>query len=125
MQRVLFGLLFGAVVMSAGVVESVAPPRSGGPAQSAMPGSKHPVRLQRSALVPMRDGVRLSTDLYFPEGAGDQLPTVLIRTPYDKNAYRGRTGSVANLFASRGHVVAVTGQAWAVRIGGPVPGLRG
>ncbi len=58
-------------------------------------------------MVPMRDGVGLSTDLYFPEGAGASLPSVLIRTPYDKNAYRQRQQSVAQLFASRGHVVVV------------------
>ncbi len=34
--------------------------------------------------VPMRDGVRLSADLYLPETVG-QHPVVLIRTPYDNN----------------------------------------
>ncbi len=33
--------------------------------------------------VPMRDGVRLSANLHRPDGAG-RLPTILIRTPYDK-----------------------------------------
>ena len=107
MRRVLSCLLFVVAVISAGLVESAASPSSPASAQYAMPSSKHEVRLQRSAQVPMRDGVRLSTDLYFPEGAGDKLPTVLIRTPYDKNAYRRRTDSVASLFAGRGHVVAV------------------
>src|SRR5438874_671817 len=35
--------------------------------------------------VPMRDGVRLSADIYLPEGSGP-FPTVLMRTPYDNNA---------------------------------------
>ncbi len=35
-------------------------------------------------MVPMRDGVRLATDIYLPSGATDPLPTLLERTPYDK-----------------------------------------
>ncbi|MFC5450852.1 CocE/NonD family hydrolase [Paenibacillus aestuarii] len=38
-------------------------------------------------LIPMRDGVRLATDVYLPEGVetGRKLPTILIRTCYDRN----------------------------------------
>jgi putative CocE/NonD family hydrolase len=35
--------------------------------------------------IPMRDGTPLSTDIYLPHGKGKH-PTVLVRTPYDKNA---------------------------------------
>jgi hypothetical protein len=35
-------------------------------------------------MVPMRDGVRLATDVYLPAGAGP-FPAVLVRLPYDKN----------------------------------------
>ena len=31
----------------------------------------------------MRDGVDLSSDIYLPQAAG-KFPTVLMRTPYDK-----------------------------------------
>jgi putative CocE/NonD family hydrolase len=66
-------------------------------------------------MVPMRDGVKLSTDLYFPEGVSGKLPVILVRTPYDKNAWRGRKGAPAErsvgmpayLFAGLGYVVAV------------------
>ncbi len=51
----------------------------------------------------MRDGIRLSTDLYFPEGVGGKLPVVLIRTPYNKH---GRSG-VPRQFVGQGYVVAV------------------
>lgn len=67
-------------------------------------------------MIPMRDGVRLSTDLYRPAGPGP-FPIVLIRTPYDKNPYRAtqagadssevRRGTVSRFFASHGFVVAV------------------
>ena len=72
-------------------------------------------------MVPMRDGVRLSTDLYFPElpGAGTAaalLGVCLMRTPYDKRTERagvetgvGRAGRPSDVFvfASHGFVVAV------------------
>jgi putative CocE/NonD family hydrolase len=34
------------------------------------------------AMVPMRDGVRLETELYVPKGAKEKLPILLMRTPY-------------------------------------------
>jgi putative CocE/NonD family hydrolase len=73
-----------------------------------MPEPENEVRLEESRMVPMRDGVRLSTDLYFPEIPDKKLPTVLIRTPYNKNSFRDREGrATAYMFASRGFVVAV------------------
>lgn len=38
------------------------------------------------AMVPMRDGVRLATDIYLPPDwrEGDRLPVLMERTPYDK-----------------------------------------
>lgn len=71
------------------------------------PPPRHEIRLERSVAVPMRDGVRLSTDLYWPVGAGEKLPVVLARTPYNKNAYHGRTGSFPYIFAGQGFLVAV------------------
>jgi len=42
------------------------------------------------AMVPMRDGVRLATDIYLPaagaRGSRQRLPVILERTPYDKTA---------------------------------------
>jgi putative CocE/NonD family hydrolase len=67
---------------------------------------KYEVRLEKSVMVPMRDGVKLSTDLYFPEEAEEPLPTVLIRTPYNKKPGR-REGSPTWFFAGQGYVVAV------------------
>ncbi|MCL5104837.1 MAG: CocE/NonD family hydrolase [Armatimonadetes bacterium] len=37
-----------------------------------------------TTLVPMRDGVKLATDVYLP-GDGCAYPVILVRTPYDKN----------------------------------------
>ena len=67
---------------------------------------KYEVRLERSIMMPMRDGVKLSTDLYFPVGAGEKLPVVQIRTPYNKKGYR-REGSMAYSLARLGYIVAI------------------
>jgi hypothetical protein len=67
------------------------------------------------AMVPMRDGVRLATDIYAPEGAGP-WPVILERTPYGKTApsRSERTPSnptplgraeVAEFFVKHGYVV--------------------
>lgn len=41
-----------------------------------------------SVMVPMRDGVKLATDVYLPEGEGP-WPVLLSRTPYNKNGFGG------------------------------------
>ena len=57
-------------------------------------------------MVPMRDGVRLATDVYRPKGVTGALPTILIRLPYNKASYRGATVP-ATYFATHGYAVAV------------------
>ena len=41
------------------------------------------IDIKRDILVPMRDGVNLSTDVYLPE-IKDSFPVLLMRTIYDK-----------------------------------------
>ena len=41
--------------------------------------------IERDIMVPARDGVRLATDIYKPEGVGP-FPVIIERTPYDKTA---------------------------------------
>lgn len=67
------------------------------------------VRLEKSIRVPMRDGTRLSTDLYFPHDADGPFPVIAIRLPYDKNTFAKyrEPGSVAHFFAGHGYVVAI------------------
>jgi putative CocE/NonD family hydrolase len=66
---------------------------------------KHSVRVERSVLVPMRDGVKLSTDLYFPVDAGKKLPVIMIRTPYNKKVEW--TVEPGRWFAGQGYIVAI------------------
>jgi len=67
------------------------------------------IRLEKTVLVPMRDGVRLSTDIYSPAGVEGPLPVVMIRLPYNKNRYLGlrNPGSDAHFFAGHGYHVVV------------------
>lgn len=43
--------------------------------------------IDQKVMMPMRDGVRLSTDIYRPKGDG-KYPIVFSRTPYNFNSYR-------------------------------------
>lgn len=62
------------------------------------------VSVQKDVMVPMRDGVKLATDIYLPAKAGTPLdgkfPVILTRLPYNKN------GSMkeGEFFASHGYV---------------------
>src|SRR5262245_34123366 len=76
----------------------------GGPIPRAQP--KYTVRVDSSVMVPMRDGVKLSTDIYYPVGAGEKLPVIMTRSPYDKNTFRATT-SDAYFFAGQGYVMVV------------------
>ncbi|MBI4421614.1 MAG: CocE/NonD family hydrolase [Gemmatimonadetes bacterium] len=70
------------------------------------PETRHQVRVDSSVTVPMRDGIKLSTDLYFPVGVTGRMPVILMRTPYNKNGNR-RTNSAAHWWAGQGYAVAV------------------
>jgi len=43
---------------------------------------------RETVMVPMRDGVKLATDIHLPDGDGP-WPTILIRTPYNKGGAAG------------------------------------
>ena len=75
--------------------------------QSGMPEAKYEVRLEKSVMIPMRDGIRLSTDLYFPVNANEKLPVILQRNPYNKKRDRERTPTQESYWwASQGYVFA-------------------
>ena len=67
------------------------------------PVGKHTVAVERSIMVPMRDGVRLATDVYRPTDLTGPLPAILMRSPYNKSG----SAPYANFFGSHGYVVVV------------------
>jgi putative CocE/NonD family hydrolase len=65
------------------------------------------VQSAQNLMIPMRDGVRLATDVYRPaingEAVSGRLPVLLQRTPYDKTG--SRLVASAQFFARHGYVV--------------------
>src|SRR5262249_37449438 len=45
--------------------------------------------IEKKFLMPMRDGVHLSTDIYRPKNASGPVPTIFVRTPYNMNTLTG------------------------------------
>ena len=64
------------------------------------------INLEKSFMVPMRDGINLSTDLYFPHGVRKNLPVVLIRTVYGKRDTIN-WNPVYKKLVERGYVIAI------------------
>ena len=64
------------------------------------------VQPSETVMMPMRDGVRLYTEVYLPKGADDGLPSVLIRTPYPDSTFPFSMRPI-ELFTSGGYAVAV------------------
>ena len=70
----------------------------------------HGVVVSHDVMVPMRDGIRLATDIYRPaDMEGNPLqgeyPVILGRTSYDKSNPVIWVDPVANAFVPRGYVV--------------------
>src|SRR5688500_17087846 len=53
--------------------------------------------VRRKVMMPMRDGVRLATDVYVTKGAGDKVPTIFVKTPYNFNYWDVRNGVPADM----------------------------
>ena len=62
-----------------------------------------------NVIMTMRDGIKLSSDIFFPSLNGKKapgpFPVVLERTPYDKTASRAH--SKGNYFARRGYICVI------------------
>ncbi len=56
-----------------------------------------------TVMIPMRDGVKLATDLYFPENRDGTFPVILMRTPYSKAILR----EYGEFFAEHGYIFAI------------------
>lgn len=68
--------------------------------------------LASEVMLPMRDGVRLATDIYFPSDPSDpsrradgEFPVILVRTPYNKRSDLNRQSG--EHFSQRGYIVAI------------------
>src|SRR5262245_29186712 len=64
------------------------------------------VKTLRNVRIPMRDGVELAADFYFPDGAGP-FPTLLERTPYNREESVLHRTKSPEYFASRGYLLVI------------------
>jgi putative CocE/NonD family hydrolase len=56
--------------------------------------------IERKVMVPMRDGVRLATDIYRPRNVSGKVPVIWVRTPYNFNFWDVRNGVPADMKAA-------------------------
>ncbi len=53
--------------------------------------------VERKVMMPMRDGVRLATDIYRPRDAKGPVPIVFVKTPYNFNFWDVRNGAPSDM----------------------------
>jgi uncharacterized protein len=56
--------------------------------------------IERKVMVPMRDRIRLGTDIYRPKNASGKVPVIWVRTPYNFNFWDVRNGVPADMKAA-------------------------
>ena len=56
--------------------------------------------VERKVMMPMRDGVRLATDIYRPKDTSKKVPTIWVRTPYNFNYWDVRNGVPSDMTAA-------------------------
>lgn len=64
-------------------------------------------RVDYDVMIPMRDGVHLATDIYYPTRQKKPLATILYRTPYSKERKFARGHDKPLAWVEQGYVVAV------------------
>ena len=73
------------------------------------------VIVEHNIMVPMRDGIRLATDIYRPDKPG-QFPVLLLRLPYGKELLGGLYLDPYNA-VQRDYVVVLQGLSGLLRVG--------
>jgi putative CocE/NonD family hydrolase len=53
--------------------------------------------VERKLMIPMRDGVRIATDVYRPKDSSKKYATIFVRTPYNFNFWDVRNGAPRDL----------------------------
>ena len=100
-------------VVAAALLWSVAPLLAQSPDKNPPPLYDEVVVHETDLMIPMRDGVKLATDIYRPARNGvpveEPLPVLLYRTPYDKTRWRSPPQGISQreFFVKHGYVVVV------------------
>ncbi len=56
--------------------------------------------VDRKVMMPMRDGIRLATDIYRPKNAAGTVPIVFVKTPYNFNFWDVPNGVPSDMTAA-------------------------
>ena len=91
--------------------------------------------VERKLMIPMRDGVKIATDVYRPKDSSKKYATIFVRTPYNFNYWDIRNSAPRDLSneleavkrgygASRRHISATTFLEIASGVGGGVASFR-
>ncbi|CAN1210731.1 Xaa-Pro dipeptidyl-peptidase C-terminal domain-containing protein [Tumidithrix helvetica PCC 7403] len=65
------------------------------------------VTIERKVPIPMRDGVKLTADIYRPKGIDAPLPVLLMRLPYGRAIASTVTYAHPSWYANRGYIVVI------------------
>ena len=103
-RRVALGLCV-ALIMLAAVAQLPAQQAAMSPEQAAQRWDREKelqslAVVDRKVMMPMRDGVRLATDIYRPKDVSGPVPTVFVKTPYNFNYWDVRNGVPADMNAA-------------------------
>ncbi len=106
MRRIILSLLCTATVGLTGVTPLVAQPQTAN--RDSLIAHRWEIErelqdvaiVERKIMLPMRDGVRLATDIYRPRNASGPVPTIFVKTPYNFNYWDVRTGAPRDMSAA-------------------------
>ncbi len=56
--------------------------------------------VQRKVMIPMRDGIRIAADIYYPKDASQKYPAIWVRTPYNFNYWDVNNGVPRDMTAA-------------------------
>jgi putative CocE/NonD family hydrolase len=56
--------------------------------------------VERKVMIPMRDGIRIQADIYYPKDGGQKYPAIWVRTPYNFNWWDINLGAPRDMTAA-------------------------
>lgn len=98
-MRLFFFVSAAALTFLLGVLSSVGTDKVVTFASDLTMPLRHDMESFRNVMVPMRDGVRLATDIYLPAGAENPYPVIYIRTTYGGIEFRHIKNFVSHDYA--------------------------
>src|SRR5208282_1450617 len=97
------GGIVTAALLGAAIITCLAPSSRRPAAQEASPPDYRRLFDKRDVMIPVRDGVKLHTEIYTPKNANELLPILLTRTPYglgdDEQGFSRRLALYREMFA--------------------------